>query len=176
MTGLMRRIGTWWRGDEGTASIEFVLIVPMFLMLFAASFESGLFMVRQMMLERALDMTMRELRLGHYVNPTHALLKTEICSRLVVISDCENKLRMDLRRVNMTTWNMPSAQPVCRDRVTSIDPVVDFDPGQRQDVILVRLCAIADGLFPTSAFSLGLPVDSNGRYRMMAISAFVNET
>ena len=47
------------RREDGTAAMEFVLVIPVIMMIFMASFESGLLMTRSIMLEQSVDMTMR---------------------------------------------------------------------------------------------------------------------
>jgi Flp pilus assembly protein TadG len=59
------RLARALRNEEGTATMEFVLVIPLIMMIFMASFESGLLMTRSIMLEQSVDMAMRELRLGH---------------------------------------------------------------------------------------------------------------
>ncbi|MGB8813882.1 MAG: TadE family protein, partial [Paracoccaceae bacterium] len=81
VTRFAKRLVAGLRREDGTATIEFVLAIPAVLMIFMASFESGLMMTRGMMVERSVDMTMRELRLGHMIMPTFAKLKADICSR-----------------------------------------------------------------------------------------------
>ena len=95
------------RGEDGTATMEFVLVVPLIMAIFMASFEGGLLMIRTIMLEQAVDITMRELRLGHYPNPTNIVLKREICSRTVIFPDCQNSIKIEMDRVSTTTWVMP---------------------------------------------------------------------
>ncbi|EEW24541.1 TadE/TadG family type IV pilus assembly protein [Rhodobacter ferrooxidans] len=178
MKRLARYLGRAFRREDGTASLEFVLVVPLVLALFMASFESGLLMVRHTMLERAVDMTIRELRLGHYVNPNHDMLRTEICSRTVVIPDCANVLKITLRPVSTVAWNIPDDQAVCADRDAVIQPITEFNPGtpgMDEEIMLVRVCATVDALFPTTGIGLELPKDSGGGYALIAESAFVNE-
>ena len=62
---LFHNFGRFGRDDKGTAAVEFAMTVPLLLTIFMASFESGFLMVRSIMLEQSVDMTMRELRLGH---------------------------------------------------------------------------------------------------------------
>lgn len=175
----MRRLAKWlsatFRREDGTATIEFVLVVPAILMIFMASFESGLLMARHIMLERSVDMTMRELRLGILVNPTHDSLKTEICSRTVVISQCESTIRIHMQPVSTTTWALPSDAPVCVDRAEPINPVTIVNPGSENEVMLVRVCVVVDAMFPTTGIGLGLPKDGQGGYALVSMSAFVNE-
>lgn len=178
MKQLARHIGRLFRREDGTASLEFVMMVPLLLAVFMASFESGLMMVRHTMLERAVDMTIRELRLGHYPNPTHDLLRAEICRHTVVIPDCLHVVKITLQPVSTATWNIPNDQPVCADRDEPIQPITEFNPGtpgMDEEIMLVRVCAITDALFPSTGLGADLPKDASGGYGLIAELAFVNE-
>lgn len=170
-----KRLMTTMRREDGTATMEFVLMIPLLLALFTASFESGMLMTRHIMLERALDITMRELRLGHYTSPDLALLKTEICSRTLIINDCANVVSIYLQPVSKVTWDLPAGDPACIDRSQPITPAASINPGVDDEVMLVRVCVVVDALFPTTGIALNLPKDGNGGYWLVSKSAFVNE-
>jgi len=161
--------------EDGTATMEFVLVVPLIIMIFMASFESGLLMVRSILLEQSVDMTMRELRLGHYPNATNHLLKKEICARTIVFADCVSNMKIELERVSTTAWDMPGAPVKCVNRQENIDPVVTMTAGQQNDLMLIRVCVVQQAMFPTTGIGLELPLDKEGGYGLVARSAFVVE-
>jgi len=163
-------------GDEsGTATLEFVIIVPVFLTIFMSAFEAGLLMTRQVMLERGMDMSIRNLRLGSWTDPTHDMLKTEICRIAAIIPDCMDTVMLELRPISTTTWNFLSADATCVERDEPIQPVTEFNVGIENEMMLVRACAIFDPIFPMTGLGLNLPTDSGGAYALIASSAFVNE-
>lgn len=166
------RGATALRRDEGTASMEFVLVVPLLLMVFMAAFESGLMMVRSIMLEQSVDMTMRELRLGHYKQVTNQLLKKEICSRTIVFPDCEASMKVDMQRISTAAWDMPATRTPCINRQEAAEPVVSLDPGSSNDLMLVRVCVATKLMFPTTGLGLQLPVDQNGDFQLVTRTAF----
>jgi len=175
MKRMAPRLHRGFRREDGTATIEFVLTVPVLLTIFMASFESGLLMVRSIMLEQSVDMTMRELRLGHYMAPSSDQLKEEICSRTVIFRDCEDQIMIEMRRINTGSWSMPATQVTCIDRDEEVQPVTALQIGQQNDVMLVRVCVIQDAMFPTTGIGLGLAVDSEGGYALTSTTAFVTE-
>ena len=176
MKWLTKRLRRTAREEDGVASIEFVFALPILMAIFMASFESGLFMTRSIMLEQSLDMVMRELRLGHYVTPTMALLKTEICKRTVVFQNCEASLLIDLRKVNTTTFNLPTVAAGCVNRDEVIQPVTQLQIGQQNELILLRACIVEDAIFPTTGIGLQLTrTGQGGGYEIIAVSAFSNE-
>ena len=175
MIRFMRRLARGFRREDGTATIEFVMAVPVLLTVFMASFESGLLMTRAIMLEQAVDITMRELRLGHYTLPDADLLKAEICKRTVIFKSCEDNIMIEMTRVSTLNWALPKTDVACVDREEVIQPVTVLQIGQQNDVMLIRVCVIQDALFPTSKYGLRLATDAQGGYGLVTVSAFVTE-
>lgn len=175
MTRLRRTLRRFTREELGTAAVEFAMTVPLLITIFMASFESGFLMIRSIMLEQSVDMTMRELRLGHYPIPTAALLKQEICKRSVVLTNCDENIMIEMVRINTTNWQLPTNGVACVDREEDIQPVTMLQFGQQNDIMLVRVCVTQDAMFPTSGIGLGLPKDSQGGYGLVSVTAFVTE-
>lgn len=176
MNWFAKRLRRVWREENGVATVEFVLMVPMVLAIFMGSFESGLMMTRSIMLEQSLDMVMRELRLGHYVNPSAALIKSEVCSRTVMLNNCNADLNIELTKISTTTWAMPSASVECVNKAANTQPPVKVTIGQQNDLMLVRACIVVDALFPTTGIGLQLTqANVGGGYKIVAVSAFANE-
>ncbi len=175
MMQLVKWLGRRARREDGSATVEFVLTVPLLFTIFMASFESGLLMTRSILLEQAVDRTMRELRLGRLPNATHASLKTEICNRASIVQDCMASILIEMRPINTATWDIPTGAATCADRAEEIQPVTTMNTGQANQIMLVRVCVIQDPIFPTTGIGLNLPKDGNGGYGLLATSAFVNE-
>ncbi len=176
MMHFMRRLARGFCREDGTASLEFALSIPVLMAVFMASFESGLLMTRSIMLEQAVDRTMRELRLGHYPLANLALLKEEICNRTVIFRDCEELVTIDMTRVATGKFVKPSYDVDCVDRDNEdFSPVTALQIGQQNDIMLVRVCIIQEALLPGTGIGLGLSQDDNGGYRLVTVSAFVTE-
>lgn len=175
LAALYHKVRRRFRREDGVASIEFVLILPAFLMVFMSSFESGLLMTRFILLERAVDMTVRDLRLGTFVAPTHALIKQEICDKTVLFENCNSIMMLELRPVSQTTWEPLGTDVTCVDRAANVQPVTQFSTGIDNEMMLVRACAVFDPIFPGAGIGLRLPKDATGAYSLVASSAFVNE-
>jgi hypothetical protein len=162
--------------EKGTASLEFVLCVPVILAIFIASIESGVLMTRFILLEQSLDITMRNLRLGQYTDPDADLIKEEICKHSIILRDCEATLHIELQPVSTTTWTMPTESVGCVNRDDeAVQPSLTFNPGAAHEIMLIRACVIQDAIFPTTGIGLRLPKDAAGGYYLTASSAFVNE-
>lgn len=172
----LTRLRGFRRRDDGVASVEFVLMLPLFLTIFMASFESGLLMTRNIMLERALDLTVRELRLGSFVAPSHDTIKDAVCARTVLFEDCGTIMRLELTKVSTATWDLPAADTPCADRDEPIQLLDPLDTGADNEMMLIRACAVFDPIFPMTGLGLKLKKDAfGGGYAIIARSAFVNE-
>lgn len=161
--------------EDGNATIEFAIWFPMLIAIFLSAVEVGILTIRHVMLERAVDMTVRDLRLGHFVNPTQDALRTLICQRAAVIPFCMDSLLIELRPVSTTTWTPLAEQTTCKDRDEVINPAVTLNPGIAHEMVLVRVCAVFDPIFPTTRLGISLEIDELGGYALVASSAFVNE-
>ncbi len=163
------------RKEDGVVAVEFVIIFPIVFFMFIWATELGLLMTKQVMMEHAVDTSMRELRLGRMQNPSSDALKTEICSRASVIKNCQDTLMIELQPVSTTNWNMPATPVSCTDRSQPLQPVVTFSPGAQNQIMLMRACVLVEPIFPGVGLGAGLNKDPQGGYAMVAASAFVNE-
>lgn len=160
--------------EEGTATAEFVIAVPVLITIFLASIESGFYMTRWVMMDQALDHVMREVRLGNMPGVTHAELRTAICERAAILHDCESTLMVELQPVNPTTWAMPATPVTCINRAEDIEPVLG-PTGGPSEPMLVRLCVVQDPIFPTTGLGLRMKMEGQDGYAMIAMSLYANE-
>ncbi|MDI3335524.1 pilus assembly protein [Defluviimonas aestuarii] len=165
------------RDEEGSSTIPFIMFLPFFMMLILSSLEMGVLMMRHVMLERALDLSVRDLRLGNWSNPTHDSFKKVVCNRAGVIPDCMNAILVELRPVSTVTWQPLSSGPTCVDRAAPMLPedMPEFDPGEGDEMMLIRACIKVDPVFPTTGLGMHLPKDNTGAYALVSATAFVNE-
>ena len=175
MIAFLRRRIKAFRREDGTVSTEFVIVIPMILGVFMASFESGLIMVRSTLLEQSVDMTMRNLRVGKYPVVNADLLKSEICDRTIVFPHCEDNIMIEMQRISTSTWSMPSTPVTCTDREEEVQPVLNLQIGHQNDVMLVRVCIVQDLIFPSAGIGFALPKDAQGGIGLIAETAFVTE-
>lgn len=157
--------------------MEFALVAPMLFALIFSTIEAGWTMVQTIMLDRALDITVRSLRIGTLPNPTQASVRTAVCGHAMVLANCNQTLALEFIVIPpmATASSYPSDSARCVDRGSAINPVLRFDPGARTQTVFVRACFVVDPLTPGLGLGLTLPKDSTGAYRIIAKSAFVNE-
>jgi Flp pilus assembly protein TadG len=165
----------YFRKEDGAASVEFVMTVPILLLIFVSCFENGLLMIRSIMLDQAVERTVRELRLGRLVNPTQASLKAEVCDRTVIFHDCVQSISIEMTKIDTTTWSFPPRTIQCRDRAQVSEPPLNLVIGQQNDVMLMRVCIPQDAIFPTVGLGMLLPQDGNGGYFLTSYATFVTE-
>ena len=171
----MRAMLRFLRRDQGAVTVEFVLWFPLFFGIFLSAVESGMLMLRYVMLERGLDMTVRELRLGTLKLPTHDQLKAEICRQSLILPDCVEGLTVELQPVSVDTWAMPTTPVACVDRSQPVKPVTTLVQGGANVMMLIRVCSKFSPVIPTSTLGLSLHKDGAGQYALLASSAYVNE-
>lgn len=176
LASLMRRLRDASRREDGTATLDFVMMVPIFVGLFVSSFELSIIMTRQMMLERGLDLAVRDLRLGTWPNVSTDILKTEICdSTIGLLSNCESQLMLEMVPVPTATWTTPNPDATCVDRSTNVQPVVSFDAGTENEMVIIRACVMIDPFFPGTGLALSLQKNIGDGFPLIATSGFVNE-
>ncbi|MEX5726868.1 Flp pilus assembly protein TadG [Rhodovulum iodosum] len=171
----LSRLFRWFGRDDGNATIEFVILFPVFITLMLSCFESALLMTRQVMLERALDMAVRGLRLGRWPNIEHDEFKQIVCDRAGIIPQCNEVLMVELRAIPKTTWDLPSPAATCVNRDEPIQPMTSFLQGPENELMLVRACVKADPFFPGTGLGLQLSQTDDGGYALISTSTFVNE-
>lgn len=165
------------RNETGSSTVEFCILLPAFLALFISSYEAGLLMVRNVMLERGVDLAVRDLRLGTPEPPTFEEFKQSICDNSLIIANCNEVIQVELRPVSTTTWAMLDGPTNCIETASEIDPIdqTEYSVGTNNELMLVRVCSLFDPLFGTTGFAMRLPMIEEGKYALVATSAFVNE-
>ncbi|AZL58367.1 pilus assembly protein [Tabrizicola piscis] len=179
----MMAMRTFLADERGTATIEFVLLVPIILTIFFASFESSFYMIRSVMLERSVDIVVRDIRLGNLDNIDHSDLKELFCetSALVAnIADCVDAMAVWMQPINTATFAMVAPPRYCVDRDEDIilEPTPgEFAYGSDNDIMLLRICLKEEPMFPTTIIGAGLMEggEDDGSYAIVVTSVFVNE-
>jgi Flp pilus assembly protein TadG len=175
MFSVCRRLRSLFRSEAGAASVEFVIVFPFFVGIFLSAFDVAMMNFRAVMLERATDIAVREIRLSSGAPLSYNDVLSDICSQAAMIPDCTNTLRIELQAVDKASWNGLQNRPDCVARNAAIQPVVKFQNGQQNELMLIRVCAVVDPVFPGIGVGRTMPKDASGGYQIIASSAFVNE-
>lgn len=175
MTRLLNLLRRFRRSDAGTATIEFVFVFPAVITIMLSGIEMGLATLQQAMLERAMDMTVRDIRLGTGTSFQHDTIRNTLCQRAGFIHDCQSNLRLEMVQVDPRNWSGISTEPDCIDHTEDVTPVRSFTSGDENDLMILRACVRIDPIFPTTGLGKQLAKGSGGQYALVATSAFVQE-
>lgn len=174
---LLKRFGDC---EAGTASLEFVIVFPIFFGFFLMTFESGMVNAQHVMLERGVDIAIRDVRIGRIATPTPDRLRARICETALIIPDCEAQLQVEMVMRDPRAWVDVPTRVRCIDRSLSVQPVVTFTNGDNNDMMVLKACVRIDPLLPTTGLGKVI-VDNNstdaaaGSLALVAYSAFVIE-
>ncbi|MFP4275575.1 MAG: pilus assembly protein, partial [Paracoccaceae bacterium] len=140
-----------------------------------ASLELGIITVRQVMLDRGLDMAVREVRLSTGQPPQHDDLKQRICDLAAIIPDCAANVKLEMRPTDMRNWQSIPDGADCTDRSEDIRPLRQFTAGLDNEMMLLRACVKFSPLSPTSRLVASMGTDAAGDIKIVSLSAFVQE-
>ncbi len=180
MIGLVHKLGRTLRAfglsEKGVATVEFVVVFPFFVGVFLGAYEVAIMNIRAVMLERATDIAVREIRLSGGSEVKHDDVRKTICTYAMLVSNCEEVTKIELTRVDRDTWTVNLQDDVdCRDRTDEIKPPKNFVNGTENDYMLIRVCAVVDSIFPSFGVGRSIPKDELGGYVLISNSVFVNE-
>ena len=163
------------KDESGNGTIDFMMVLPAAMFFGATAFESGTFGLRNVMLERAVDVTVREVRIGAIAEPTHAQLKEMICDAAAIIPECMDNVKLEMIRKDPRAWSPLDEGRDCVDRNSTAEPVINWTAGGNNDLMVLRACAILDPVLPTSTLGIAMAENSDGSHAIVTTSSFVVE-
>ncbi|MCA0869626.1 pilus assembly protein [Seohaeicola saemankumensis] len=172
---LKRKLSRFSRSENGSSTIEFAITFPSVIFLMLSGIELGFVNLHHSMLERAMDLTVREIRLGTGAAPQHDEIKDRICARAGFIEECGNNLKLEMVQVDPRNWAGIDANPDCTDKSEDVNPVRNFVNGLDNELMILRACAKIDPVFPTTGLGANMQKDDFGQYSLVATSVFVQE-
>lgn len=174
-TRLKTLLSRFGRDEEGSATIEFTLYFTVLFTILAASVELGNINLRHAMLERAVEVAIRDIRLNTGDIPTYQEVRTKICEEATVLADCESNLMLEMKQVQPTNFEPLPAVPDCINAQQEPRPVRQFDAGQDNDLMLVLACLKYNPVFPAAPLAAVINMDDEGYAKLIVQSAFVQE-
>lgn len=176
MIRLRDHIRRFRQHEAGTTTVEFVITLPLILMFLLSSIDYGVVMLRQVFMDRAVDIAVRQVRLGNVRGSAANEFRQLICSNTFLIGNCTDVLTVELRPVDTLTWSGLDDPAQCVNREADLEPVLAFIPGGgNQELMLIRVCAVVDPFLDITGLTLGLPQDNSGGYHIVSHAAFANE-
>lgn len=175
MLKLISKIKHLILNEDGVATVEFVIVFPFFVGVFVSAFEVAMMNTRAVMMERAMDLTVREIRLSSGSELDYDEILASVCQKSTLIPDCLNTIKIELQSVNKLNFTGIAHRPDCVKRNQPIQPALRFKNGTENELMLIRICAVVDPFFPGVGVGRSMPKDESGGYQIIASSAFVNE-
>lgn len=167
-------LGRFRREEDGNTTIEFVILVPIVFNILLASVELGLISVRQMFLDRGVDMAVRNVRFNTGQNLSHTDLTKSVCDYAGFLEQCDSRLSLSLNPVDLRTYTGPTGGPSrCTHSSQPLSPLRNFIHGGEHQVMLIVACYESRVLFPFS--KLAINQDDNGILMQYGFSGFVQE-
>jgi len=165
------------KSEDGNPTIEFCLMMPLFMLLFTMAWEFGIWQTRQVLLDHGLDQTVREVRIGRLVEPDHEDLVVAVCNHAGLIQDCKNQLRLEMFVADIEDLHTQISGTAvrCRDRSDDADPFEETSGvGENNQLMFLRACALFDPILPM--FGVGETIDdAQGYYVVTSTASFVME-
>ncbi|MCL4675014.1 MAG: pilus assembly protein [Pararhodobacter sp.] len=170
------RLSRFWKRDHGSATVEFVITVPLVLAFLFSAVDFGAVMLRQVFLDRSVDIAVRQVRLGNVSAGGFDDFRQAICDGTFLIPNCTASIAIEMRPVDTATWTGLDTPAQCINRAQSIQPVLQFNPGSGgQELMLIRVCVVADPFIEMTGLILGMTLDDSGGYHIVSHAAFANE-
>lgn len=161
--------------EDGSMVVPFALWAPVLIGVVLSTIELGAVTIRHTALERALDETVRDVRLGTGSIFDHDDLKLSICQRAAILPSCLDTLRLEMVKLNMRDWQAPIASADCVDVAEPLKPLRAFEYGADNEVMMLRACFKYTPISPAGYMSSSLATDAEGYTAIVATSAFVQE-
>ncbi|WP_417720314.1 TadE/TadG family type IV pilus assembly protein [Salipiger sp.] len=161
--------------EEGSMVVPFALWTPLFVGLVLSTIELGTLTLRHTVLERALDQTVRSVKLDTGRAYSHEVLKSKICDRAAVLPDCVSKIHLEMIQLDMRAWTEPPHTADCVDTAAEVTPQRTFTYGAGHEMMLLRACYKYRPISPSGYLSSSLPTDDQGYTALVSTTAFVTE-
>lgn len=175
MRQFTKAFGSFRKSESGNATIEFAITFPAVMMLLLSGIELAMVSLQHAMLERAMDMTVRDIRLSTGASPQHDEIKDLLCERTGFIDNCSTNMRLQMVEVDPRNWNWVGGEAQCVDHAEDAEPVFEFKQDAGDNALMVlRACAKIDPIFPTTGLGAALK-EADGQFALVSVSAFVQE-
>ncbi len=170
------------RDEDGASTVAFVLIFPVFIGIVLAGAEAGWLMTRYMMVERGVDIAMRDVRLGLAGDEvTYTELVDRICDATSVVDDCSTNLVVATQVLEDDAEAVDPDPAPCFDNsfsaseIASFNPADEYEEAETSQTVVVKVCAVVQPIFKDFGLSAVLRLDGAGGFPIRTASAFKHE-
>jgi hypothetical protein len=162
--------------EAGSATVEFVILFPVIFAIFVTSVDLSIQMLRQVFLDRAVDLAIRDIRLGRINANGLDQLKQRICANSALTPNCLSTVTVELRPVAPRDFATLDQTAQCVNRAGNITPVLSFSPGMgAQELMMLRACTVSNPFIVANGYIFGGPRGPNDDFMAASMGVFVNE-
>lgn len=165
----------FFAAEDGSVTVEFVILFPMVMYIFFMGIEVAFWEAREILLRRATDLTIRDVRISTADPPTYEEMKAMICARAMFGTSCRDDLRIEMRALPLDQWTSVTDPARCIDRKEDVDPLATFQPGEENRLMLVRVCRLFQPILPGTGIGHRLAQEADGEFGIRVVSAYVTE-
>jgi hypothetical protein len=177
ITRMKNRLRRFRTEDAGSVySLEFLVLLPALVFPLFFGVELTTHSNRQFQLDRALEVTTREIRLNTAYTFTHSDLKRAICANSGGLPKCEERLRLEMLPMNPRAYTGLPNTADCVNVAQPVNPVRGWSLGKQHQLMVMRACYRYDPF--SASFGLGnlFATDNTDELgTMVSMSAFVQE-
>lgn len=177
------------RDRRGVTAIETAMIAPIFFAIVFSCFEVGNVFFKQSVIEQAAHSAARQVRVGravaaNYVNESPApgecasgreCFYQDVCDRLDMFGNCQNRLSIEVRQFESFADLIANGDSAmrCPNDPEYVFDAQPYDPGDRNEVIRVRICYVIKTFNP--AVGLNLKHNDDGTRSIVVTAIHRNE-
>ena len=173
---LLRRLRLAARAEDGAVTIPTVIWLPIFFLILFFGLEMMFISFRQVLLDHAVDVTTRELRLGTATLDTHDELKAAVCTAMHFVPDCEANMAVEVFPVDTDTWSLTNTNGIlCTDSTSTEVLSPEINRGGSNQMVVLRACLKMPPLTTIDPLSRAMMTDASGRFALTSVTVFVNE-
>lgn len=173
---MRRALSKLFKREDGSVTVEFVVLFPLVFATLLTGVDLTIQMTRQLFLDRALDLAVRDVRLGRVPAGGFEGFRNLICFHSALNPSCESTLTIEMRPMTAAGFATLDPRALCVNREEELRPVLDFNPGSGgQELMLIRVCAVNNPFITTNAWVFGSPRGPNDDFMSASIAVIVNE-
>ena len=143
--------GAALRCEDGSAAVEFALVIPAFLALVMSIMELGMIFLQMTVVDGAVAETSRLIRTGQAASLTQDELIDSFCGSVSGFVSCGSNVTAEVRVID-TFSDIPTAGATCRDgdETPEEQPDVNFDSAASGEIVFCAHLPDHGHLYPGS--------------------------
>ncbi|MEM7189658.1 MAG: hypothetical protein AAF439_08610 [Pseudomonadota bacterium] len=153
--------------------MEFIVVFPLVIYIIFLFSEVAVLTARSALLMRGVAEAITPLRLGEPFS--EQAFKESICAGALFIVDCVDSLMVEVEPIDVAAFSNSGPFKCVNSVDPDIQPAPALNPGEPEEIMVVRVCLLVNPLFPGSGIGASLAQQHNGEYAIVATSAFMNE-